>query len=286
MFLFTLLSFGCTKRPLDLSKQEAKISVSFQWDKLPSWDTPSDSMKLYFYGEDGNIYIKDATSDGFTGTIPPQTYNILAVNKDSKRVIYNNLDNYLTASAVSASKQSSFSHTKSDSFFWQPERVYVASISNFSIINGQKQSLILTPEEYAKKATIKFVFSGDINSVESCRAVISDLSIRFKLHNGELFTDKENLYSIIKDSLNVSNFELSAFFFGVAPNNNTSKLILNFTFTNGYNKEITIDASSAFKNVVIAVNVTVYIDVFKEAEGGFSARIKSWVVTDDNVILK
>lgn len=286
IFFVSLSLFGCSKRDLDLSKQEAKLSVSFHWSKLPSWDTPSDSMKLYFYGEDGRVFIKNATSAGFTGTIPPQKYNVIAVNTDTKGLEYRNLDNYLNACAVSKTSQVQSVQNRMGSYIGQPERVYGASMGEISILKGQNHNLVLTPEEYSKKANIKFVFSGDVNSVQSCAAEISGLSRGYKLHSGELLSGEEDNASLIIDNINVSDFELSAFFFGVAPNINDSKLSLNFTFSNGYTKDLHLDTSDAFKNVEIAIKLTVYIDVFREAEGGFSARITSWVVTNDNVILK
>ena len=284
MFLFSLLSFGCTKRPLDLSKQEAKISVSFQWGKLPSWDTPSDSMKLYFYGEDGNIYIKDATSDGFAGTIPPQTYNILAVNTDSKGVEYKDLDNYHIARVISKSEPPSI--TQPEAGLCPPERVYATSLGNVIITNEQEQHLFLSPEEYSKKAIIKFVLSGDISLIQTCQAEISGLSSGFKLYNGELFNNDEYPTNLIIDNVNTSEFELSTSFFGVAPSYNDSKLTLSLIFSDGHKKTLDIDASDVFKNIALAVKVSIYIDVFKEAEGSFNARIKSWIVTNENIILK
>lgn len=284
MLLFSLLSFGCTKRELSTSMQEVKISVSFSWNKLPSWDTPSDSMKLYFYGEDGSIFIKDATSAGFTGTILPQKYHIIALNTDAIGLIHENLDNYLTARAVSISQQPSFSNTVLN--LSQPERVYVAALDNISIINGQSQHLVLTPEEYSKKATFKFVFSGEVNSIQSCRAEISGLSRGIKLHNGELLTNDEDLGSLIVKEINLSDYELSTFIFGVEPKNENSKLTLNFTFTDGFTKDLVFDVSNFFKNGAIAVNVIIYVEVFKETEGGFNVRIKSWIVTDENIVLK
>ncbi|MBP1631145.1 MAG: hypothetical protein H6Q15_2038 [Bacteroidetes bacterium] len=284
MFLFSLLSFGCTKRPLDLSKQDAKISVSFQWDKLPSWDTPSDSMKLYFYGEDGNIYIKEATSEGFSGTIPPQTYNILAVNTDSKGVEYKDLDNYNIAKVVLKSLSSLI--PQSEKSLCPPERVYAVSLGNVTITNEQEQHLFLTPEEYSKKATIRLFLSGDVNSIQTCQTEISGLSNGIRLHNKELIKYEEYPNKLIIDNVNTSELELSTSFFGVAPDYSESKLALNLIFSDGYKKTLYVDASDAFKNVVLAVKVSIYIDVFKETEGSFNAKIKSWIVTNENIILK
>ena len=286
IFFVSLSLFGCSKRDLNLSKQEAKLSVSFHWSRLPLWDTPSDSMKLYFYGEDGRVFIKNATSSGFTGTIPPQKYNVIAVNTDTKGLEFRNLDNYLNASAVSATSQVQSAQNRIGSYIGQPERVYGASMSEISFLKGQNHNLVLTPEEYSKKANIKFVFTGDVNSVQSCTAQISGLSRGIKLHSGELLSGEEDIVSLLVDNIDVSDFEISAFFFGVSPDINDSKLSLNFTFSNGYTKDLHLNTSDTFKNVEIAIKLTVYIDVFREAEGGFSARITSWVVKDDNVILK
>ncbi len=281
ILLLTTLFVGCTKRAFDESEKMAKVTVSFQWSKLPNWDSPSDSMKLYFYGEDGRVFIKNATSKGFSGMLPAQNYDILAFNTDTKGMVYRNLEDYLTACAIAAPAE-----TKAGDIIVQPERVYGISLGNVTFEPDLSQSFVLSPVEYSKKANIKFNFSGEVSSIKNCQVRLTGISKGLTLHNGELLSGKADAASLIVDNVNSSDFDVSVNLFGIASENNDSELTLNFTFEDNTTKDVKVDVSDALKNVIVGVNVTVFVDILKEAEGGFNAKLKSWVSTTENIGLK
>lgn len=280
IFSLTLLLFGCIKRPLDQVNPDSKINVIFQWQKLNTGDPISESMKLYFYGEDGRIFCKDANSKGFSGTLPAQKYNVIAINTDAKGVVYENLDDYLTASVVASAVK-----TKSSEIVEQPERVYGASVGDIIIIGGQSSNLVLEPIKYSKTINNKFVISGDVSELEKCQVFLSGLSRGFLLHNSELLTGEADSASVIIDDIKKDNFSTSFNVFGIFPNANNI-LKLNFAFNNGSNESIDINVSEVLKKVEVAINITVYVDIVREAEGGFRARLKSWISNSEEIELE
>jgi len=280
IFSLTLILFGCIKRPLDQVNPDSKINVIFQWQKLNTGDSISESMKLYFYGEDGRIFCKNANSKGFSGTLPAQKYNIIALNTDSKGVVYKNLDDYLTASVIASSVQ-----TKSNEIIEQPERVYGASVGDLIFIGGQSSNLVLAPMKYSKRINNKFVISGDVSELEKCQVFLSGLSRGFLLHNSELLTGEDDRASIIIDDIIKNNFSISFNIFGIFPNA-TNILKLNFAFSSGLNESIDINVSDVLKKVDIVINITVYVDIVRDAEGGFRARLKSWISNSEELELE
>jgi len=92
------LNTSCTRRDLELPSGEGTVNITFDWANLYPGEVMPSGMKIYFYGSNGSVITRDCSGSGYSGALPPDTYNVLVYNTGSSNVNYGSLDSYANAS--------------------------------------------------------------------------------------------------------------------------------------------------------------------------------------------
>jgi hypothetical protein len=273
VFTFTT---SCTRRDLELPSEEGAVNITFDWANLYPGEVMPSGMKIYFYGSNGSVITRDCSGSGYSGTLPPDTYNVLVYNTGSSNVNYGSLDSYANASV------SALSATKS-SYISQPSYAYGVGLPDFTVFSGRTATTTMKPLAFVKKAKIKIGFTGNMSAVSSCNCAIDGLADAVKIATGEV----QGITSAVSftPAAIPGGYESAISFFGrtSAASNNIS-IVLNFT--GGGSQTVNVDISSALSKLsstVIAVDINLTIDVTGSVTAGFSATLKDWSAVNRDV---
>jgi len=269
---------SCSKRGLNRVSDDlyASVDINFDWSNLPSWEDPIDSVTLYFYGEDGRTFYKTGDAKGFQWILPVQKYRVIAFNKYATGVIYRNLDQYEKANVMAQLS------TKAAPILVQHRRVFYDSNDNLTLIANGNSLLPLRPKILSKKIELKVIFSGNYSSVTGCTAIFNGIVEGAYLHNGEYINSSSESGQLVTELNDENGYSVEIFVFGM---NQSLKdnVTLFFRYKNGSDQKLNIDVSEAFKDFTTTKKVTLYVDITLANEGIINAKLKSWIVSEEEI---
>jgi hypothetical protein len=279
IIIISLLS--CSKRGLITPADDilSSVEVIFDWSNYPAWEEPLDSVTIYFYGEDGRVFHKTGDTKEFKWELPVQRYKVIAINRLASGVLYGNLDNFERANAMAHLT------TKSESYVEQHRRVIFASFQNLTVLANGSSVLTLEPRLLSKKIEYKIIFSGDPKLITNCTAIINGVIKGVYLSNGEYIVNDNYCGKLSTEFNDENRYFAEIYVFGINANIKDN-IALFFKYNNGTEQILDIDISEAFKDFVVTKKITLYIDITLATEGNFSAKLKSWVATEEEINLE
>lgn len=277
IILFLALG-SCTRRDLEAPLEDAQVNISFDWSLLSKGDNQPSAMKLYFYGSNGSLIIKDATAEGFKGEIPVDTYQVLVYNTDAIRVDYINMDSYLGAKAYTPTS------TKA-TYLSQPLFSYGTGLEAFTVLPYGTSSATMKPLPFVKKSTIRLTLTGNVSAVASCDCSLSGIAQSLQIATGALQGDEGSIS--FSPVANATGYESTISFFG-RTKSSTNMLGVVLYFKAGGSQVLSVDITSALSKVDIYnpwIEIKLNIEVTGSAEGVFQATLKDWIVENKEIIV-
>jgi len=265
---------SCAKRNLEISSPEETVHLIFDWEHLSSEDVKPLDMNIIFYGSDGSALVKNCSSDGFMGTLPLDTYRVLAYNVGSSNVGYIHLESCSSASAYVSPQAGS-------KYLLQPSCLYGGYLSELNVTQGQPVTTTIKLLPYIRKAKIKLLFTGTASAVSSCNCVLNGLADSLKIATGE-YLGSDGAVSFTPSAVS-DGYESTVQLFGRL---STARNILGVTlnFIGGESKNIDVDISSALSKLsysVTSVSLILTIDISGSSFTGFHGTLENWYITDD-----
>lgn len=85
LVLIVLLSFGCTRRDLEMRPDNGYLKINLFW----SQSSVPEVTTYYFYNSRGDkAIVAEGTSSGFEGWLPAETYHVVISNKEMSGASY------------------------------------------------------------------------------------------------------------------------------------------------------------------------------------------------------
>ncbi len=218
--LLWALSGGCTRREFEEVQPSGNVTLNFNWKNLKTGDNLPTGMQLYFYPPDGSPLMREGSSSGFSGSLPPGTYQVLAYNNDGKNVEQRNLGSYGSAEIYAPA------YTRASSYLSQPSHCYGVGLGTLTVLEGDSASATMVPRNFVRQAVIS-VGSGEYaDQIRSCSGSLSGFATGAYISSGELVKENGDLYfNTQKDN---SSFTGGVSFFG---KDTSEKNILHMEFT-------------------------------------------------------
>ncbi len=279
--LIIISFYSCSKRELIRPVDDilSSVEINFDWSNYPEWEEPIDSLTLYFYGEDGRVFHKTTDNKEFKWVLPIQRYKVMVINRFAQGVLYGSLDNFEKANATA------YTSIKSSSYIEQHRRVIFASFQNLTVLANGSSVLTLQPKLLSKKIEYKIIFSGDPNLITNCTAIFNGVVKGVYLSNGEYIINNNYCGKVVTELNKQNGYFVDIYVFGIN-SGLKDNVTLFFNYNNGTEQILDIDVSEAFKEFVVTKKITLYIDITLATEGDFSARLKSWVATEEEIDLE
>lgn len=272
---------GCDTRRELLTEQ--RVNIRMDWRNLKSGDTPFDQMEVYLYDEQGNYFIKQADRNGYSGSLPPGKYSMLAFNPNARDVVYESLNDYTMAS-VRTPVATNPTRGIQGRELSQPANLYGALFSEFTVRQGvpTEVNAVLTP--HVSIIRVNLTLTGDVNQVIGCRVILSGVSDRLHLATGNVKTPPEKFIISSPEMINTG-LKTSLSIFGTdARARNIMQVLL--TLDNGEELAVEKDVTEQIKDVNIFlspnINIAPNIDLTNRM-GQLTATIISWAVSNGDI---
>ena len=138
--LCALLSIGasCTRQDLEHRIPAGYVVVGLSWE---GGIVPSGSRFWFFPVNGGEVIVREASGDGFSGTLPPGDYRVIAANLDAQHIDFRNMERYETAEVYVVPDE-----TSADPCLCQPGNLYLCS--------GEESTLLTVPDRDTVKLTL------------------------------------------------------------------------------------------------------------------------------------
>lgn len=283
-----ILVSGCIKQKFSTKEEQGTVEFSFNWENLVAGDTKPENIKLHFYGANNTISLFDANASKFSGTLPAQSYKVLAVNTGCSTVEFRGLDSYETASVYAKNYSGSvMALSKADvHMIDQPQGVYGASLGSLVVESDKTTTQDLQPFSYVSTISLALKVDGDELAVTGCCARVSGIACGMVLASREVICNGPKGSVVMHPEIKSDQYKATFSIFGTAPET-ANNLTLDFEFDNGGMHSVTVDISDALvdinKPTVSDVSVDVDVGVSKNAEGEFTATVKGWVAKTEDI---
>ncbi|MBP1613747.1 MAG: hypothetical protein H6Q13_1195 [Bacteroidetes bacterium] len=277
-FVLSILLFslwGCTRRDLEEeSSSVGSVTLNFNWMNLETDDELPTGMQLYFYSSDGTILTREATSSGFTGTLPSGTYQVLAYNSDGQNVTQRNLSSYEEAEVYAPV------YTRSSSYLYQPSHCYGVGLALFTVVSGDSASATMIPRNFVRRAVIKVEAGSYADQISSCSGIMSGFSPGAYISSGELVGESGTLY--FDTEKGSTSFTGEASFFG-KDTGEQNALHLDLQMVAGSEQFLNVDITDLLKDVntvEVDIQIDVTIEVIDSETILSGITIKPWEEVD------
>lgn len=263
--------WGCTRRELEEEEPSVgSVTLSFDWMNLEAGDELPTGMQLYFYSSEGTTLSREGTSEGFTGMLPPGTYQVLAYNNDGKNVAQRNLSSYEEAEVYAPA------YTRSSSYLYQPSHCYGVGLATFTVVSGDSFSATMVPRNFVRHAVIKVEAGAYADQISSCSGTLSGFSMGAYISSGKLVGEAGTLYfDTEKES---TTFIGRVSFFG-KDTEEQNILHIDLQMVAGSEKFLNVDITDLLKDVntaEVAIQINVTIEVVDRETVLSSITIKPW----------
>lgn len=267
--------WGCTRRELEEeSSSVGSVTLNFNWMNLETADELPTGMQLYFYSSEGTILTREATSSGFTGTLPSGTYQVLAYNSDGKNVTQRNLSSYEGAEVYAPV------YTRSSSYLYQPSHCYGVGLGLFTVVSGDSSSATMIPRNFVRHAVIKVEAGSYADQISSCSGILSGFSTGAYISSGELVDEAGKLYFDTEKASTA--FTGGVSFFGKDPEEQNI-LHIDLQMASGSEQFLNVDITDRLKDVntaLVDIQIDVTIEVIDRETILSSITIKPWEEVD------
>ena len=272
---------SCSKRDLNRNSNDiySNVDIKFDWTQIPDWEDPIDSVTVFFYGEDGRVFHKTGSCNGFSWILPVQKYKVIGYNKYASGVTYSYLENYEKAKVMADLL------VKAPASIMQHRRVIFDSNINLTLLANGSTVLLMNPKLLSKKIEYRVIFSGNYNIVKGCTATFNGVIEGVYLHNGEYINSSPEFGKLTAELDKTNEYTVEIFVFGLNSNVKDNVSLL-FKYENGSNQILDIDISEAFKEFTSTKKITLYVDITLATEGDLNAKLKSWVATEEEIKLE
>lgn len=245
---------GCTRRDLEEVQPAGNVTLSFNWKNLETGDELPTGMQLYFYPSSGSPLMREATSSGFSGSLPPGTYQVLAYNTDGKNVEQRNLSSYGDAEVYAPV------YTRASSYLQQPSHSYGVGLGTLTVLDGDSASATMVPRNFVRQAVIRVEAGGYADQISDCSGSLSGFSTGAYISSGNLVDEDGQLYFDTQKENTA--FTTGVSFFGKDPGEKNT-LHIDLHMTAGSTQFISVDITDELKDVN-TVEVDIEIDVVIE----------------------
>ncbi len=249
--LLSVFPGGCTRRDLEEVQPAGNVTLTFNWQNLETGDELPTGMQLYFYPASGSPLMREATSSGFSGSLPPGTYQVLAYNTDGKHVEQRNLTSYEAAEVYAPV------YTRASSYLQQPSHCYGVGLGTLTVLNGDSASATMVPRNFVRQAVVRVDAGGYADQISECSGSLSGFSTGAYISSGELVDEDGQLFFDTQKENTV--FSTGVSFFGKDPGEKNI-LHVDLRMTAGSTQFISVDITDNLKNVN-TVEVDIEIDV-------------------------
>lgn len=169
--LCALLSIGasCTRQDLEYRIPAGYVVVDLSWE---GGIVPSGSRFWFFPVNGGEVIVREASGEGFSGTLPPGDYRVIAANLDAKHIDFRNMDRYETAELYVLSDE-----TSADPCLCQPGNLYLCSGEESTLLTVPDRDTVklnLSPRSRVRQVRLKVTV--DDPRIASCSGLLSGVS--------------------------------------------------------------------------------------------------------------
>lgn len=169
--LCALLSIGasCTRQDLEHRVPAGYVVVDLSWE---GGALPSGSRFWFFPVNGGEVIVREASGEGFSGTLPPGDYRVIAANLDAQHIDFRNMDRYETAEVYVLSDE-----TSAAPCLCQPGNLYLCSGEEstlLTVLDRDTVKLALAPRSRVRQVRLKVTV--DDPQIASCSGLLSGVS--------------------------------------------------------------------------------------------------------------
>lgn len=169
--LCALLSIGasCTRQDLERRIPAGYVVVELSWE---GGALPSGSRFWFFPVNGGEVIVREASGEGFSGTLPPGDYRVVAANLDAQHIGFRNMDRYETAELYVLSDE-----TSAAPCLRQPGNLYLCSGEESAVLTVSDRDtvrLTLTPRSRVRQVRLRLTI--DDPDIASCSGLLSGVS--------------------------------------------------------------------------------------------------------------
>lgn len=160
---------GCTKRDLEQRIPAGYVEIDLSWE---GGAVPSGSRFWFFPVDGGEVIVRDASGDGFSGTLPPGNYRVIVANLDGQHVGFRNMDRYETAELYVLPDE-----TFTDPCLCQPDNLFLCSGEESVVLTVPDRDTVklsLSPRSRIRQVRLRL--SIDDPSVASCSGQLGGVS--------------------------------------------------------------------------------------------------------------
>lgn len=169
--LCALLSIGasCTRQDLEHRIPAGYVVVDLSWEEGAA---PSGSRFWFFPVNGGEVIVREASGDGFRGTLPPGDYRVIAANLDAQHVDFRNMERYETAELYVVPDE-----TSADLCLCQPDNLYLCGGEESAVLTVPDRDTVklsLSPRSRIRQVRLRLTV--DDSGVTSCSGLLSGVS--------------------------------------------------------------------------------------------------------------
>lgn len=160
---------GCTERDLEYRIPAGYVEIDLSWE---GGAVPAGSRFWFFPVDGGEVLVRDASGDGFRGTLPPGDYRVIVANLDGRHVGFRNMERYETAELYVVPDE-----TSADPCLCQPGNLYLCSGEEsavLTVLDRNTVKLNLAPRSRVRQVRLRL--SIDDPAVASCSGLLSGVS--------------------------------------------------------------------------------------------------------------
>lgn len=276
--LCALLSMGgsCTERDLEQRIPAGYVEIGLSWE---GGAVPSGSRLWFFPVDGGEVIVRDASGDGFSGTLPPGDYRVIAANLDGQHVGFRNMDRYETAELYVLPDE-----TSADPCLCQPGNLYLCS--------GEESTLLTVPDRDTVKLTLAprsrvrqvcLQLNIDDPNVASCSGLLSGVSSSIYCATGSCTGSPASVGFTASPGANAGTFlaDISVLDL-IRPGSDPTHLVeLTLTRDDGTAVPVTVDLTEAIRTQIEGAGGTLPDEIslavsFHTVNGELQASVEPW----------
>lgn len=169
--LCALLFIGasCTRQDLEHRVPAGHVEIGLSWE---GGAVPSGSRFWFFPVNGGEVIVREASGEGFSGTLPPGEYRVIAANLDAQHIDFRNMDRYETAEVYVVPDE-----TSADPCLCQPGNLYLCSGEESALLTvSDRETVKLTLAPRSRIRQVRLRFAVDDPEIASCSGLLSGVS--------------------------------------------------------------------------------------------------------------
>lgn len=261
--LLAVIVSGCVKATIEPRPKEGKATLTFDWGS----NAKPGKVQVWLYGQDGNkTDMKECpNADKIEITLPAGKYKALAVNCDAPEIAYRNMDRYQTAEAYLIT-------TRVCVQVVQPSLVYTAQ-ADLEIAGQDSVAYALIPVSHVKAMRLNLDFTGNIELIESCSAVIEGVSTGINLSQGGILSGGNGSHTASLSRAD-TRYQATVNLLGKDVDN-VGSIVIEIAYKDGNTQSLRLDIDDELSAINTSGTVSVAIALTMEQIGAW-ASVTGW----------